>query len=113
MVLAPFVNYNMDAIFPFCAEAAHKQMHFTPVILNMTGYNLSNLSVSQRLSMKSSNLTAILWRTQKERHVFLIPSIYMLLGLSSTIMMTKYCETNTFCTVFMRKFPERNIQFIV
>jgi hypothetical protein len=22
MVLAPFVNYNMDAIFPFCAEAA-------------------------------------------------------------------------------------------
>jgi aminopeptidase YwaD len=23
MVLAPFVNYNMDAIFPFCAEAAH------------------------------------------------------------------------------------------
>jgi len=21
--VAPFVNYNMDAIFPFCAEAAH------------------------------------------------------------------------------------------
>jgi hypothetical protein len=26
MVLAPFVNYNMDAIFPFCAEAAQFQM---------------------------------------------------------------------------------------
>jgi hypothetical protein len=26
MVLAPFVNYNMDAIFPFCAEAAHYKL---------------------------------------------------------------------------------------
>jgi hypothetical protein len=25
MVLAPFVNYNMDAIFPFCAEAAQER----------------------------------------------------------------------------------------
>jgi len=27
MVLAPFVNYNMDAIFPFCAEAAHHEFN--------------------------------------------------------------------------------------
>jgi|SaaInlStandDraft_3_1057020.scaffolds.fasta_scaffold261719_1 hypothetical protein len=26
MVLAPFVNYNMDAIFPFCAEAAQSKL---------------------------------------------------------------------------------------
>jgi uncharacterized protein YjbI with pentapeptide repeats len=35
MVLAPFVNYNMDAIFPFCAEAAQ-----------FIGANLKNADLS-------------------------------------------------------------------
>jgi hypothetical protein len=42
MVLAPFVNYNMDAIFPFCAEAA--QVVSLAVML---------------AKMQNSNLTAI------------------------------------------------------
>jgi hypothetical protein len=33
MVLAPFVNYNMDAIFPFCAEAAQGEIYQNTFLL--------------------------------------------------------------------------------
>jgi len=47
MVLAPFVNYNMDAIFPFCAEAAQsekpkrKKAKNAPNVMTLTNFSSS------------------------------------------------------------------------
>jgi hypothetical protein len=38
MVLAPFVNYNMDAIFPFCAEAAQMRLYI-PMLMKTAMVN--------------------------------------------------------------------------
>jgi hypothetical protein len=52
MVLAPFVNYNMDAIFPFCAEAA--QRYINQVRNKLSMYSLQIGQLMKVLRIKGS-----------------------------------------------------------
>jgi hypothetical protein len=47
MVLAPFVNYNMDAIFPFCAEAAQFALGVGVFLLSLGYSNYRQVSAKR------------------------------------------------------------------
>jgi len=57
MVLAPFVNYNMDAIFPFCAEAAQsekpkrKKAKNAPNVMTLTNLDAIGFDVMLSISI--------------------------------------------------------------
>jgi len=54
MVLAPFVNYNMDAIFPFCAEAAQlSSLVITTIIVLLLQKNDFNINLTTSVCMSS------------------------------------------------------------
>jgi hypothetical protein len=58
MVLAPFVNYNMDAIFPFCAEAAQPSVFL--VINNDPNVQLIAIEYDSRAFTRPSTVINIL-----------------------------------------------------
>jgi wobble nucleotide-excising tRNase len=63
MVLAPFVNYNMDAIFPFCAEAAQQavRQRYSPDVIKLCGeykrLELDKINLDEQKALTRKKLT--------------------------------------------------------
>jgi len=89
MVLAPFVNYNMDAIFPFCAEAAHAERD---VGLYSVSYNISSKSIELLVSLFLLSISPLLMNTWErdgqeatEKSLIMVTRVYLIVCLPAVV----------------------------